>query len=1461
MATASIIHTQGTVSQAQEITCYGGETLTVTVTMKTTAGAARDCSGGSVALAFGRRGDSRSPLTASATGTANGVHTITIDRDTTHKLDKRYEYTVVYTDANGEVEACCGIGGLVIPDMVGGVGYDIAGTLSTAPVVQMTSPTSGSSVRTGEVTWTFIASSSSALTASNFLAVIGGEPTSDTVTLTSGSGTTNVVGSITATLTAGSKALSVRCTVGTSQTTATARTVSVYPAPSIIITTPGAWVLAGTVNVLFAAASTDVGESFTAGDFSIVVDGEAVPGSTATIDGGSGTGTVTGSFSVSLLGVTAHTVEVVCTDQHGGTTTSPTKTVNTHTAPTAVMGTPAVPSPNPGTSAFTFTATDDAVLTAANCVAVVDGADTADTITFSGTSGSFSTSLSTTGAHTVAVRVTDAHSVATTSASVTVTVAQPELSLITPSAAMVKGTSALTASGSCSPAMPDGTEVRLYDAVDGGASSQVGTTTLSGGLWSCSTGALAIGQHSLTAKLTTLAGVVTSAAKAFETYPQPSVAVTLADGAWVVSGSVSVPFSASTTDGSESFTAGDFALIVDGAAIVSTATIATGSGSATVTGSFTIALSDSSAHALAVSCIDRHAGATTSATKTINLHLAPVVTMVPPGNLTPLPGVSSVTFGAIDDANMTAGNCTAIVDGSPTLDLVTLTSGSGSQQIQGGFSTTLSTAGAHTIAVKVTDAHGVATTGAPVSVTVTQPTLVLDSPTTGATYDLAQAVSLHATCSPSLPNGTTITFLDGVTTVGTASMLNGAGGISLAPEIGPHTYTAAVTTIAGTVASSGSTVTITDYLPVISDVSPATGGTVSAGTLAVSATITHEKSRPMLARFRVDSGAWVAMTFVGSVATGTSTDSYVAEVSRTLTIQATDAADWTDAAAITTSTTTFAVTYATAWNGGVLSMSAAAASTTTPSSGALLIDLSGIDATAVDGAKLKITVPTGPTALGLLLPTGYTQTSSAALAWVDASTLDGWTGWRPGCGYTLLVSVNKITKVITVSDRIDLSVSLPTTTRLFRLTGATADVVGRTPDGSPAGDSAVVTSTAQAADPLTATRLTTHGTVCGENGTGGVLLPVAGGVASFTIAGWLKMSAGANIQLSLPGGSRSVPIVSICMAGTSIYFADGNSPGSVAVSTIDPNGHPNPASKWCHCALVSKGATFDLWWNGRKVLADVANSKNTSTTWTGVATVGNSPGFGGFGGTWSASDSYYANMMACPAQLTADQIGAHMTATAPLATTSPFAVCNGSSIQVTVDTGDGLAEAARVITGIATTHYKIQATHGRAVESAVLDDMTLNKQSMIANLDYSCRGCVCTVDYGNVHNQAGAVMTLAAVQAADVLFRKQIDYLLRAGWRIIVIDWGESTTWGGVSGTYLRQVQEDFFRSYGASVIRFRTREFLGSNWQDVANYTDDGGSFIHLNSVGVNKLAEPLAALVVALLWQTVPKAKPAWV
>lgn len=843
------------------------------------------------------------------------------------------------------------------------------------------------------------------------------------------------------------------------------------------------------------------------------------------------------------------------------------------------------------------------------------------------------------------------------------------------------------------------------------------------------------------------------------------------------------------------------------------------------------------------------------------LNLPPVVSLTAPGSgATVAVGGLVVAFAATDDAELTAANFSVLVDGAIVDAPITLLSGSGTTTVTGACTVSLATAGAHTVAVRCTDAMGSVTTSSSRSVTAVQPTLALNAPAGGASVDVGQPISLMATCAPAMPDGTAVLFFNGATQVAATTMSGGTASSSYAPTAeGTLSITARVTTVAGAVNSVAASVVVADALPVISAVTPASAAVLPAGTVAVSATITHANGRAMLARFRLDSGSWMAMTNVGSTFSGVSA-ALTLDTSYTLTIQATDATDWATPGAITTSTTTFSVSYATPWNGGVLAFGAAYSSTTAPSSGALKIDLSGAATGAVNGAVLKVSVPAGCTELGLALPDGYTVASSAALAWVDASTLDGFTGWRPGCVYTALFRIDTTAKTITISDRCALNSGLPSTMRLFRLTGSTPDLTGRNPDGATAGLAAAALSTLQVIDPHAATDGKTQGTVVADNATGGVVLPVAGDTTGFTILGWLHCGTAWCQLMTLPAETRLPTMlgIGVAFANGSIYFADGNDPNSTALTAVDANGHPSPLGKWLHLAVVAKGSVFDVYFNGRKILANTAMSKALAS-WAGTAALGGGVGFGGFGGQWSVTDTYAAHLAAVPAQLSADQIGAHMESTAPVPTALPHVVCLGSSMQVTVDTGNALADATRIAAGVDASLWHVYATHGRVVINTTLDDMTLNKQTMLANMDWSCRGGIAVLDYGNVHNQASG-MTLQAAIDADGLFRVQVSHLLRAGWRVVVLDWAESTTWGGESGTILRQVQELFFAAMGASVIRFRTREVLG-DWTTDSYYTDDGGSHIHWSSVGVAKIAPALASLITSLRSQPAPMARPSWV
>jgi hypothetical protein len=365
-----------------------------------------------------------------------------------------------------------------------------------------------------------------------------------------------------------------------------------------------------------------------------------------------------------------------------------------------------------------------------------------------------------------------------------------------------------------------------------------------------------------------------------------------------------------------------------------------------------------------------------------------------------------------------------------------------------------------------------------------------------------------------------------------------------------------------------------------------------------------------------------------------------------------------------------------------------------------------------------------------------------------------------------------------------------------------------------------------------------------------VVAPVAGSTADFTLVSWIHISTEWCLGLCFPIGADAQSYVSMRYANDDFWTTG-------VARSYDPNVVPSLLGKWCHVAKRVRGAVFDLILNGRALCVGLPHEK-TASSWDGTQANNGGPGVGG-PGDWCRTDLGWAHMAAYSGQLTDDQIGAHMTATAPLPTSLPHVVCLGSSMQVTVDTGDPLQEATRVAAGVSSTLWHNFATHGRGVTSPTANDMSLNLQVMLANNTWNCRGGVAIVDYGNVHNTAGSA-DYNAVVAADLLFRTQVTHLLRSGWRVIMIDWAESTTWGGLSGGLLRQVQEDFYAHFGASVIRFRTREVL-EDWTNDAYYTDDGGSHIHFSSVGVAKMAPALAALVGSLRSQPIPAATPAWV
>lgn len=119
MTNYAITHTQGSTLRATPISVPRGEPLVVAVTMLTTAGAARDTSGGTVSLNWERRGVQGGPIRATAAGAVGGVSTITVLAATTALLDGQYQYDIWYTPAVGDAELLTASSTLTVANAVG----------------------------------------------------------------------------------------------------------------------------------------------------------------------------------------------------------------------------------------------------------------------------------------------------------------------------------------------------------------------------------------------------------------------------------------------------------------------------------------------------------------------------------------------------------------------------------------------------------------------------------------------------------------------------------------------------------------------------------------------------------------------------------------------------------------------------------------------------------------------------------------------------------------------------------------------------------------------------------------------------------------------------------------------------------------------------------------------------------------------------------------------------------------------------------------------------------------------------------------------------------------------------------------------------------------------------------------------------------------------------------------------
>jgi N-acetylneuraminic acid mutarotase len=394
------------------------------------------------------------------------------------------------------------------------------------------------------------------------------------------------------------------------------------------------------------------------------------------------------------------------------------------------------PNPTAGTSVFTLTASNSAT-------------PGSYSLTITGTSGTL-----------------------TASASLALTI-QPGLSAtsttLSSSANPSTSGQSVTFTGTVSPSTATG----MMQFLDG--TTSLGTATIAGGSASLATSTLAVGAHSITAVYTGDANDATSTSTALtQTINKAASSVTLVSSANPSSYGQSVTFTATVSPWSATGTV----QFLDGTTVLGTATIANTKASLAIP---TLAVG---AHSItAVYSGDANYLTSTSAAlaQTVN-KLVSSVTLA--SSAKPSTYGQSVTFTATVSPSSGTGTV-QFLDGATSLGTATIANGKAALAIS-----TLAV-GAHSItAVYSGDANDLTSTSAALAQTVNKvaSSVTLASSVNPSSY--GQSVTFTATVSPLSPTGT-VQFLDGTTSLGTATIAGGSASLAISSlAVGAHSITA-----------------------------------------------------------------------------------------------------------------------------------------------------------------------------------------------------------------------------------------------------------------------------------------------------------------------------------------------------------------------------------------------------------------------------------------------------------------------------------------------------------------------------------------------------------------------------------------------------------------------------------------------------------------------------------------------
>lgn len=557
--------------------------------------------------------------------------------------------------------------------------------------------------------------------------------------------------------------------------------------------------------------------------------GGTVTGSVTFLDGTTSLGTVALSsnvaqLSLSSLSVGSHSI----TAKYSGdgnftasTSTAVTQTVNQGTTTIAVAS-----NLNPSTfgqfAVFTATVQASTGGTATGTITFLDGATSLGTATLSSNAAQLSLTNLSTGSHSITAKYSgDSNFTGSTSSSVTQTVNQASTAIavasnLNPAAfgQAVVFTATVQSSGS-------GNATGAVTFLDGGTS--LGTVTVSSNTAQLSPSSLSVGSHPITAKYSGDTNFTASTSAAVtQTVTQATTTTTVASSLNPATFGQSVTFTVTVQPSAGGTPTGTVTLVDGGTNALANSTLAAGG-----TTQFTVGGLSAGSHSMTVVYAgDANFSASTSPALVETVNAASTTTVLS-SSANPSAFDQSVTFTATVQpvGGTTATGAVTFMDGPTSLGSATLSSNSGQLVISA------LTVGTHSItAVYAGTTNLSGSTSAALSQVVNgaSTTTAVSSSANPSTF--GQGVTLSATIQTAFGGYATgtITFLDGTTSLGTATVSSNAAQLSLSSlSVGSHSITAKYSGDGNFTASTSASLTqtinqATSATTVASNLNPAT---------------------------------------------------------------------------------------------------------------------------------------------------------------------------------------------------------------------------------------------------------------------------------------------------------------------------------------------------------------------------------------------------------------------------------------------------------------------------------------------------------------------------------------------------------------------------------------------------------------------------------------------------------------